>query len=258
MIESNRFDLARLRQQLKPFRVHYFPTVGSTSAHAAKMRKEKRLFAPAIVLTSRQTAGRGRGSNQWFSADGSLTVTFVLPIDEHEPWQLPLIAGLAARAACAEVSGHQGIMLKWPNDLLAGGKKLAGLLCQRIEKADLVGIGINVNTPIGRAPRELRGKIISLERLAGRPVDINEVLIKLAEHLRRVVRLRNEKPFAAFVEEYQKYDALAGERVQIAGENGEPAISGICQGIDDSGRLVLQCRDKVKRIIAGHVIFEGQ
>jgi BirA family biotin operon repressor/biotin-[acetyl-CoA-carboxylase] ligase len=239
MIESNRFDLARLRQQLKPFRVHYFPTVGSTSAHAAKMRKEKRLFAPAIVLTSRQTAGRGRGSNQWFSADGSLTVTFVLPIDEHEPWQLPL-------------------MLKWPNDLLAGGKKLAGLLCQRIEKADLVGIGINVNTPIGRAPRELRGKIISLERLAGRPVDINEVLIKLAEHLRRVVRLRNEKPFAAFVEEYQKYDALAGERVQIAGENGEPAISGICQGIDDSGRLVLQCRDKVKRIIAGHVIFEGQ
>jgi BirA family transcriptional regulator, biotin operon repressor / biotin---[acetyl-CoA-carboxylase] ligase len=252
----NQFNLSLLRARLRPFRLHYFSTLRSTNAHAAVMRKAKRLFAPAIVLTSNQTAGRGRGSNTWFSSAGSLTVTFVLPIDAHEPQQLPLIAGLAGRGACAELSGYVGVMVKWPNDLLADGKKLGGLLCQRVDKADLVGIGINVNTPLKDAPRTLRKQITSLEQLAGRELDINDVLIALASHLRRLVRQRNETSFAAFVEEFRRYDALAGKRIRIIGENGEPAIHGVCEGIDGSGRLLLRDRLITHRVIAGHVVVE--
>jgi BirA family biotin operon repressor/biotin-[acetyl-CoA-carboxylase] ligase len=254
---NNHFDLARLRTELRPFRLHYFPTLRSTNAHAAVMRKSKRLFAPAIVLTSNQIAGRGRGSNTWFSSAGSLTVTFVLPIDAYEPQQLPLIAGLAARAACAELTGCAGIMVKWPNDLLADGKKLGGLLCQRVDKVDLVGIGINVNTPLNDAPRALRKQITSLRQLAGAQLNINDVLITLAGHLRRLVRLRNETSFAAFVEEFRHYDALAGKRIHLIGENGEPAIHGICDGIDDSGRLLLRDRLITHRVIAGHVVIKN-
>ncbi len=80
-------------------------------------------------------------------------MTIALPIDEQiAPHQLPLIAGLAVRNAAAELSGSQEILLKWPNDLLFGDRKIGGLLCERILKADLVGIGLNLNVDVSRAP----------------------------------------------------------------------------------------------------------
>src|SRR6186997_2974740 len=94
------FDLPRLRNGLAPFRLHFFPTLKSTKTPAAVMRRRGDLFAPAVVLTPRQTAGRGRGSNSWFASPGNLTVTFAFPVEAHLlPHQLPLIAGLAVRNA---------------------------------------------------------------------------------------------------------------------------------------------------------------
>src|SRR5437870_10115121 len=97
-MRSNSFQIHPLKQQIKPFRLHFFPTLRSTNDHAAALRKRGDLFAPAVVLAARQTAGRGRGANTWFSAPGSLTVTFVLAADaSFAPHHLPLAAGLAAR-----------------------------------------------------------------------------------------------------------------------------------------------------------------
>ena len=69
------YELARLKRELKPFRLHWFPTLGSTNSHAARMRREGRLFAPSVILTGRQTSGRGRGTNIWHSTRGVMTVT---------------------------------------------------------------------------------------------------------------------------------------------------------------------------------------
>ena len=115
------------------------------------------------------------------------------------------------------------------------GKKLAGLLCQRVDKADLVGIGINVNTPLSKAPAKLRGQITSLQQLAGREIDINTVLIALATHLRQLLRQRNEKSFASFLEEFRHFDALAGQRIHIIGENGEPPFAASVRGLMPRG-----------------------
>src|ERR671913_10624 len=110
------FDRERLRKQLKPFRLHLFARLRSTNDHASRLRRAKKLFAPAIVLASRQLHGRGRGANEWWSSDeGCLTLTFVLsPADHLQPQQVPLIAGLAVRNALQEVSGVESIQLKWP------------------------------------------------------------------------------------------------------------------------------------------------
>ena len=149
------YELERLRTSLKPFRLHWYPTLGSTNDHAAELRRRGGLFAPAVVLTGRQTAGRGRGAHVWWSGPGCITVTFVLPIGEQvQPYQLPLIAGLAVRNAAAELTGNDGIQLKWPNDVLHEGRKLAGLLCERVEKADLVGLGSTLTST--RRPRRRR------------------------------------------------------------------------------------------------------
>src|SRR5580704_13239320 len=113
------FRIAELRGALKPFRLYWFPRVRSTNDHAALLRKRRRLFAPAVILTGRQIAGRGRGTNSWWSSAGVLTATFALPIEERLlPQELPLIAGLAVRNVAVAMTGDRAIELKWPNDVL--------------------------------------------------------------------------------------------------------------------------------------------
>ena len=249
-----RFNLARLRDGLKPFRLSWFPRLRSTNDQAAAMRRSGALFAPAVVLAGRQTAGRGRGSNTWWSAGGSLTVTFALPVDEGiAPHHLPLIAGLAARNAAAELSGDNGVQLKWPNDLLYGGRKLGGLLCERIDKADLIGLGLNVNLDAATAPLHLRERVISLATIASRPLDMTAVLIGVAQHLRQMLAHGAERPFAEVLRDYDSHHALIGRRVSVAVNEGEAPLSGRVEGLDGMGRLLLRSRNRLHHIISGQV-----
>ncbi|MDB5330900.1 MAG: birA [Phycisphaerales bacterium] len=248
------FNLARLRDGLKPFRLYWFPRLRSTNDHAAAMRRAGRLYAPAVVLAGRQTAGRGRGANTWWSAGGSITVTFAFPIDSQmAPHQLPLIAGLAVRNAAAELTGDNGVQLKWPNDLLYGGRKLGGLLCERIEKADLIGLGLNVNIVPSHAPAQLRERITSLQSIARRELDLTSVLTIVASHLRLLLARGADRPFAELLREYDAHHALIGKSVSVVTGNGEPPISGKCEGLDEMGRLLLRARGKVHHVIAGQV-----
>jgi BirA family transcriptional regulator, biotin operon repressor / biotin---[acetyl-CoA-carboxylase] ligase len=253
-LSRSTFHLDRLRNGLKPFRLYWFPRLRSTNDHAATMRREGRLYAPAIVLTGRQIAGRGRGSNVWWSGDGSITVTFAFPIDEQiAPHQLPLIAGLAVRDAAAQLTGDNGIQLKWPNDLLYSGRKLGGLLCERIQKADLIGLGLNVNLIPSDAPKHLRDRITSLRSIARREVDLNEALIAIAAHLRLLLARSAERPFAELLHQYDAHHALIGKSVNVITGNGEPPLSGKCEGLDEMGRLLLRSRGKLHHVIAGQV-----
>ena len=263
------FDLTRLRTGLKPFRLHFFTTLRSTNDHAAVLRRRGDLYAPAVVLAARQTAGRGRGANTWFSAAGSLTVTFV--IAEHEafaPHHLPLAAGLAARNAAAELAGNEDVRLKWPNDLVvpSGGaatsgkapslRKLAGLLCERIDNVDLVGIGLNVNVPPGPVPAALRGRVVHLQDLRrdapGERFDLTDVVTVLARHLHGLLVRGADTSFAALLREYDRHHALVGRRVTVRSPH-EPMVTGTCQGLDDVGRLLLREGKTLHRVIAGHV-----
>ena len=150
--------------------------------------------APAVVLTGRQTAGRGRGDHAWWSGKGCLTVTFVMPV--HDPalgHRVPLIAGLAVRNAAAEAAGTDAVRLKWPNDLVCTEgtsrsgrlRKLAGLLCERAHGVDLIGLGLNISLDPDSAPENLRGKVASLSQLAGRNLDMTNTLIAITRRLYR-------------------------------------------------------------------------
>ena len=250
---GNGYQLARLKSEIKPFRLHFFPRVRSTNDHAAVLRKQKKLFAPAIVLTSHQLAGRGRGSNSWWSGAGSLTVTFVLPIQEHRlPHQIPLIAGLAVRNAVASLSGIDDIQLKWPNDLLHHGKKLAGLLCERIDRVDLIGLGLNVNVKRAQAPRGLRDRVTSLLEIAGVAFDMNLVLSQIARSLHQNLSRRDEPPFEQMLREYERHHALVGREVSVTNAT-EPVQRGIVVGLDSVGRLLLRGKAGTTRVIAGQV-----
>jgi len=253
-MRTSGFDLSRLRTQIKPFRLHWFPRLRSTNDHAAALRKRGELFAPAMVLTGRQLAGRGRGSHTWWSGPGCLTVTFVIPIEEHlAPHQVPLLAGLAVRNAAAEIAQDQRVALKWPNDVLYDGRKLAGLLCERVHKADLVGLGLNVNLDPRKAPAALRERITSLASITGREFDMADALVAVARHLRTTLLHRDERLFSHFLHEYDSHHALVGRRVSVI-NNGGPPATGKCEGLDSTGRLLLRDRNRtLHRIVAGQV-----
>jgi BirA family biotin operon repressor/biotin-[acetyl-CoA-carboxylase] ligase len=252
--DADAFDLTRIRQEIKPFRLYWFPRLTSTNDHAARLRRQKKLFAPAVVLAGRQIAGRGRGSNRWWSAPGSLTVTFVLPIQDHLlPQQIPLLAGLLVRNAVAEVIGSDSLSLKWPNDILHHGKKVAGLLCERIERADLVGVGINANVDIAAAPASLKKQITSLSQIAHHPVNISSLLIEVARSIAPGLLRGKDRPFAAVLKEYDRHNALTGRRITVQAAGEETAMTGICAGLDSAGQLLLRSGGRSHKIIAGHV-----
>ena len=232
----------------------WYPRLRSTSTHAAALRRRGELFAPAAVLTGHQMAGRGRGSNSWWSGPGSLTVTFVLPADESlAAHHVPLLAGLAVRAAAVELTGVAGVQLKWPNDVLHGGRKVAGLLCERVDGADLIGVGVNVCCDGRQIPPGLRERVTGLSDVAGRTVDLTDAAVAVGRHLYRTVAHRDDGTFAAAVVEYDRHHALVGRRVTVTGSPGEPAVTGRCEGLDDVGRLLLRDGRVVHRVIAGHV-----
>jgi BirA family biotin operon repressor/biotin-[acetyl-CoA-carboxylase] ligase len=253
--DPSSFNLARLRRQIKPFRLHWFPRVGSTSDHAARLRRRGDLYAPAVVLTGHQLMGRGRGGNAWWSGPGCLTVTFVFPIDEHlAPHQIPLISGVAVRQAAVELCGDDAVQLKWPNDLLHHGRKLAGLLCERVHKADLVGLGLNVNLEPRRAPKPLRETLTSLSVIAGRELDMTDALATVARRLHHLVTRRDEYPFAQLLRDYDANHSLIGRRVTVFGGGTDGAVvTGRVEGLDGTGRLLLRDRGTLHRVIAGQV-----
>ena len=249
------YDLSRLRANVKPFKLHYFTRLKSTNDHATELRRRGKLFAPAMVLTVNQIKGRGRGvRTSWWSDDGSITVTFVFPVEEHlTPHQVPLLAGLAVRDAAAELCGNDAVSLKWPNDVLHKGKKLAGLLCERVSKADLIGVGLNVNTDIRRAPGALREQITSLAKVGRRELDMTDALVAVARRLHTGMSRRGDRLFIETLHRYDKHHALIGKTVSVVEAGNGELITGKCTGLDSSGRLVLKRGKKSYAIIAGQV-----
>lgn len=245
-----------LAEAVRPWRLYGVSSCGSTSTLAARLRSQGRLFAPAVVVASRQTAGRGRGNNRWLSDGGTLTATFAWPVEaEVPPTQLPLVAGLAVRDAAAELLAGLpvSVQLKWPNDVLVEGRKLAGLLCERVHNVDLIGVGLNVATSARRldAVAGPRGGLAatSLE-LAGRLNGRSEVLAVVARHL--IAALSSREHFAGLLLRYDRHHVLVDRQVTVDTGDGQ-RVRGVCKGLDPTGRLVVTHGRQTHRILSGHV-----
>ncbi|MEQ8769792.1 MAG: hypothetical protein RIB60_04710 [Phycisphaerales bacterium] len=145
-----------------------------------------------LVLTGRQTAGRGRMGRTWAdTADAGLAVTFALPDDPRDPGELAAVGGIAARDALAAVAPGMTFRLKRPNDVLAiddvgNARKIAGVLIERRDGLTLIGIGTNVAQD--RWPDELAESAVSLVQL-GVGVDRIELAAWLVRSMSAAVRL---------------------------------------------------------------------
>ena len=243
-------------------RLLYFESIGSTSDVAAALASEG---APegTVVIADAQTSGRGRRGHTWFSPPGAgLYVSVVLTPSRarHEPDRavsvLTLSAGVALAEAVERVTGlAPGI--KWPNDLLVARRKLAGILAEGVAlpsadglRAVVLGYGINVGT--AAFPPDLAARVTSLESELGRAVDramlCAESLAALAMRYDDLMTGR----FDAILDAWRARSVGSrGAKVEWDAVSG--VRSGVTEGIDGMGALLVRTGHSLERIVAGEV-----
>ena len=214
-----------------------------------------------IAVAEAQTAGRGRKGRSWFSPPGAGIYLSLVLRPGFQPAEAPkttLLAGVAlAEALRAFVPVP--VTIKWPNDILAGGKKVAGILVEAAAEIDaidymIVGIGINVNTPPEVFPADLRERATSLAAGFGRPVSRVDVLGDLLERFEREYDRAGREGFGPVIRRWRELSDMAGRRVRVH-SFGRP-LEGVITGIGDDGMLLLKTADgDVERIIAGDVEY---
>jgi BirA family biotin operon repressor/biotin-[acetyl-CoA-carboxylase] ligase len=220
---------------------------------------------PMLVLADRQTRGRGRGANRWWSDAGSLTFTVALDPAAHglRPEQVPRSALAAAVATIAALeaggwlpAGAAGI--RWPNDIEIADRKLAGLLAEQVETPRgprlLLGIGVNVSTDVEVAPPDVQVLATSLLRERTYPVPLAPPTVVLAPILAALEKalsdLARESPALAAM--WRSLDRLRDRAVWV--DLGDRVVRGVGAGIDGDGRLLLATETGVVSLAGGRVL----
>lgn len=241
--------------------IHHYYRAGSTNTLALEAAANG---APegSVFLAEQQTSGRGRGSNQWHSAESTGIYCSVIlrpALPPADVLVLSLAAGLAVQSAVQQIDGRVPVDLKWPNDLLIGGRKFCGILTEMSAEATRVrhivaGIGINVNQ--SHFPGELAQTATSLRLTTGAEwsrVELCAVLLKSLDREYRTL-LTSPNASAEIISRFEQHSSSArGRQVRIE-ENG--GFEGITEGLDSRGFLKVRTHDGVKTVYSGTVRFQ--
>jgi BirA family transcriptional regulator, biotin operon repressor / biotin---[acetyl-CoA-carboxylase] ligase len=226
------------------FVIHRLETCLSTNDVAREMARGGAAEG-TVVVADEQTSGRGTKGRVWHSARGKgLYVSVVLRPRAASMALLPLAAGLAARDAVAAACGLEA-GLRWPNDLVFGGRKLGGILCESAFMGNLpdyavLGTGLNLSHAEGDFPPELRAEAVSIAAAAGRPLEREGLLAGLlAETARRAAMLERGAPGAEeLLADFERCSAYRpGDRIAV--RIGDETVRGAYWGLDPDGALVV-------------------
>lgn len=256
----------------------YHQVIDSTNNRAKVLAASNQVPLPYLVLAEEQSAGRGRGSNRWWTGGGSLAFSIILnlpnaqahatipPID-HAP--IPSTVGVPApdpsvsllglagalavlRAAQRHVPSHFRFGIHWPNDVYANGAKLAGVLVEvTANRRAVIGIGVNVNNQKEDAPPDLVSRIVTLRELSGQLLDRMTLLVDILNQFEELLGILTTHP-RKLAEEADQACLQKGR--ELALEVGPSLITGKCTGIDPTGALILQTDLGEQRFLSGSVV----
>lgn len=201
-------------------------------------------------VADEQSAGRGRQGRHWVAPPGTaLLCSLLLRRPRPSAGAIPIAAGLAVADAVAAASGVR-CSLKWPNDVLVEGRKLAGILAE-VEPAgaDAVVLGIGLNLTVPSFPEGVPG--VSLHELTATPPSWDAMLAAILTALRRRLDQLDAGGVASLREDWRA--AAAGLDGPVTAETGGRTVEGTALDIDDDGALLVATADGVVRLIAGEV-----
>ncbi len=214
------------------------------------------------VLAEQQSHGRGRLGREWISPPGTGLYCSIILRPSLPPLEFPRITLTAGLALCSviETLTTRPFGLKWPNDLYCEGKKCGGILVEssslHIEEKNcfvIVGIGLNVNTPLQAFPEALQWKSTSLFIETGRSWQVMDLYEKIHQSLLTHLALHEEQGFAEILKEWRKRDLLLGKEMQWITRE-KKVIRGRGLGPDENGQLLARDQEgKVHEILSGDV-----
>ena len=247
--------------------IYWYPKLESTNDYAMEMAKKG---APegTIIGADYQTAGKGRGGKSWFSPAGkNLLASVLLRPERNIEVSQKIVLAVADIIICSlsdyleeREKKKLSFEVKWPNDILYDGKKIAGILAQSILQgkkieALIVGIGININTAQDKFPKELRRKATSLSAvLGGKTVDINDIIIKLVNNFEKKYIKLERTNYEGVVETWKKNcHSLGSEIVIDSPPKGK--IKAVFEDVADDGFLVYRIENERKKLISGSLEY---
>ncbi|MBI3801531.1 MAG: biotin--[acetyl-CoA-carboxylase] ligase [Deltaproteobacteria bacterium] len=254
----------QLQTRLLGTPLHFFPTIDSTNTYAARLARDGAPEGTAVIADS-QSGGKGRLGRSWISPPGvNLYLSVILrpPVPAATVPHLNLLAAVAVADTIVQVCGLTPA-IKWPNDVLVGGKKVCGILAEMQTEASalrsvVLGIGVNLNAPLSAFPEELRDKASSLFLSGGRLVDRPAFAADLLTHLEKLYVLWLEQGFRALRPAWEHHAAwMIGTQVTVAAPEG--TVVGTVLGLDSDGALLLQEGNSgtSRRLLAGDVTVVG-
>lgn len=210
-----------------------------------------------VVSAEQQTAGRGRHGRRWVSPPGAhiyLSLAWTFERGVESMGGLSLAVGVAV-ADALEQEGLPDVGLKWPNDILHAGAKLGGILIETAGNASgpahaVVGIGLNLRMPEDSAG-DIEQAWTDLERAAGAAADRNGLFSRLLNHLLPLMADFEYDGFVAWRERWLSRNAHAGRQVTVT--SGANTVTGIVQGVDQTGALLLDVGGTVQAFSGGEV-----
>jgi BirA family biotin operon repressor/biotin-[acetyl-CoA-carboxylase] ligase len=234
-----------------------FDEIDSTNAEARR-RAEAGEGGPLWITALRQTAGRGRRGRSWDTGPGNLAATLLLTSDlpPAEAAQISFVAALAVADLARSYVPADLVRLKWPNDVLIGGRKACGILVESGRRPDgrlwlAVGVGVN----LAHAPQDTERPATSFAAHGAVPTPA-EALDRLSEVFAGWLAAWEARGFSAIAEAWTVRAHGLGQ--PCVARLGSEAVEGVAEGLDDDGALRLRLADgAIRRITAGDVFFEG-
>lgn len=227
--------------------VRRYAILDSTNEEALRLARTG-ASGPLWILTREQTAGRGRRGRRWVSRPGNLFATLLLRVPAERSGELAFVAALAVADTVEAFAPSSSVRLKWPNDVLLDGRKVAGMLLERSGAALAIGIGIN----LAHHPEEMEFPATSLSSL-GRSVESDEAFRVLAVRMAAWYEVWSGEGFAAIRTAWVRRASGIGAAVTVRVVNGEQ--HGVFEDLDADGALLLRSGGAVARVTAGDVFF---
>ena len=227
-----------------------YDELDSTNAEARRLAEADEI-GPLWISAANQTAGRGRRGRSWESPEGNLAASLLIrPAHPLALWaQLSFAAAIATADVAARLAPRSRIAVKWPNDVLGDGRKLAGILLETAGTALIIGIGIN----LASHPADTEFPATSLGALGARPPQPQDALALLATGFAGWYEVWQADGFAPIRDAWLARAAGLGQRIRARLPDGERM--GVFEGIDANGALLLNEAGRTTAIAAGDVFF---
>jgi len=234
-------------------KIHIFSSI-PTTMDVAKAFALTDMPEGTIVISDSQTQGRGRDGRTWFSPPGVNLYCSILFRTDFAPEETQRLLCLALVASHHAIMKECGLntSIKWPNDLISNGKKVAGFLLQNELKGSeldfsILGIGLNVNTLKTDWPPDLVNLASSLYLETGRVFSRANILSSLLNELERFYNLLNEDGFREIKMEWLKFWGQLNKPIRIMQPGG--IIKGLGKDLDDCGYIILELEDGKRKTI---------